>query len=222
MSCCERISSLFLTFALLGSASPSAAASMVYPLLGPSQATVFVHNGTQNLIDGGSFTTGLSGSVTMDVAARTVDSFSISITPNTVLNFCGTCTYAGQSSVTIESALISSSDPFTGTAVDLVSGLFTFTGENADVNGVYSVGAGSIPITYGGTPIEFVVNSLGTVVVTGQSLGAIDGSAFGEPEPLNVAASLTMVLGTAVPIPEPGTAALLAMGLLGLAASRRR
>ena len=207
---------------LLGSASGVSAAPMVYPLLPSSQAVVFVNNGTETLLDGGSFTTGLSGTVVMDIGAQSVDSFAVGITPNTVINFCGICSYGGATSATIESATVSSSTPFTGSATPLVTGLFSYTAIGAEVNGVYSVGGGSIPISYGGTPITFQVNSLGTVVVTGQNLGAIDGSAFGEAEPLNIAANLTMILGTPYPVPEPGTAVLVLLGLAGLAGARRR
>ena len=204
-------------------AQTAASAPMSYPLLAASQATVFVNNGAANLLDGGSFTTGLTGSVVMDVAAETVQSFSVSVTPNTMLSFCTPCTYAGQSSATIVSATLSSSDPFSGTAESLISGLFTFLGSTAEVAGLYSVGGGpSIPVTYGGSEISFQVNSLGVVVVTGQNLGSIDGSGFGEPEPLNIAANLTMVLGAPVTIPEPTTASLLLLGLLGLAGTRSR
>ena len=204
-------------------AQPALSTPMSYPLLAASQATVFVNNGTENLLDGGSFTTGLTGSVVMDVAAETVESFSVSVTPNTALTFCGGCTYAGQSSATIVSATLSSSDPFSGTSESLISGLFTFIGSTADVSGLYSVGGGpAIPIMYGGSDISFSVNSLGVVVVTGQNLGSLDGSAFGEAEPLNIAANLTMVLGAPVAIPEPTSASLLLLGLLGLAGARRR
>jgi len=194
---------------------------MSYSLLGVSEATVFVNNGTTPLLEGGSFTTGLSGYIVIDEVAQTVESFSFNIDANTVLTFASGETYAGESSVTIESASIASSSPFTGSATPLLSGLFTFEGNTAEVNGVYSVGAGSIPISYPGSAIAFSVNSLGSVVVTAQNLGAIDGSAFGEPEPLNIASTLVMVLASPVPIPEPGTAALLLVGLVGLAASRR-
>ena len=113
-------------------AQPAVSVSMSYPLLGASQATVFVNNGAANLLDGGSFTTGLTGSVVMDVAAESVESFSVSVTPNTALTFCGGCTYAGQSSATIVSATLSSSDPFSGTSESLISGLFTFLSECLD------------------------------------------------------------------------------------------
>ncbi len=204
-------------------AQTAASTPMSYPLLVASQATVFVNNGTENLLDGGSFTTGLTGSVVMDVAAESVESFSVSVTPNTMLSFCTGCTYAGQSSATIVSATLSSSDPFSGTSESLISGLFTFIGSTADVSGLYSVGGGpSIPIMYGGSDISFSVNSLGQVVVTGQNLGSLAGAAFGEPEPLNISASLIMVLGAPVPIPEPATGSLLLLGLAGLAGARRR
>lgn len=204
----------------LGSAHPVHATSMVYPLLPASEATVFVNNGTESLLDGGHFTTGLSGTVVMDIAAQVVESFAVSITANTLINFCGTCSYAGQTSTTIVSATISSSTPFSGSAQPLITGLFSFTASSAEVDGVYSVGGPPIAISYGGTAIEFQVNSLGTVVVTGQNLGAIDGAAFGEPEPLNIAAGLAMVLGSPYAIPEPETALLLLLGLLGLARTR--
>ena len=210
-----------LVAAILVAGSEGRATPMSYSLLGVSEATVFVNNGTTPLLEGGSFTTGLSGYVVIDEDAQTVESFSFNIDANTVLTFASGETYAGESSVTIESASIASSSPFTGSATPLLSGLFTFEGNTAEVNGVYSVGAGSIPISYPGSAIAFSVNSLSSIVVTAQSLGAIDGSAFGEPEPLNIASTLVMVLGSPVAIPEPGTAALLLVGLVGLAVSRR-
>ena len=206
----------------IGFAPSILASPMVYPVLSSSQATVFVNNGTTPLLEGGSFTTGLSGYIVIDEVAQTVESFSLNIDANTVLTFAPGQTYAGASSVTIESASIASSSLFTGSATPLLTGLFTFEGSTAEVSGVYSVGAGSIPISYPGSPIEFSVNSLSAVVVsTAQNLGAIDGTAFGEPEPLNIASTLVMVLASPVPIPEPGTAALLLVGLVGLAISRR-
>ena len=210
-----------LVAAILVAGSEGRATPMSYSLLGVSEATVFVNNGTTPLLEGGSFTTGLSGYIVIDEVAQTVESFSFNIDANTVLTFASGETYAGESSVTIESASIASSSPFTGSATPLLSGLFTFEGNTAEVNGVYSVGAGSIPISYPGSAIAFSVNSLSSIVVTAQSLGAIDGSAFGEPEPLNIASTLVMVLGSPVAIPEPGTAALLLVGLVGLAVSRR-
>ena len=142
--------------------------------------------------------------------------------PATPPHKCPPCTLHCEFCVLV-SATLSSSDPFSGTAESLISGLFAFLGSTADVSGLYSVGGGpSIPIMYGGSDISFSVNSLGVVVVTGQNLGSLDGTAFGEPEPLNIAANLTMVLGAPVAIPEPTTASLMLLGLLGLAGTRSR
>lgn len=201
---------------------PATALSVTYALAPSSTATLFVHNGTVNLLQGQSFTTGLSGSITLDLVTFDVSSFAISITPNTSLPFCGSCNYGGVTNATIVAATLASSTPFTGSGAAIIPGLFTFTGSSAEVDATYSVGGGApVDISFGGTSIHFQINSLGLssayeAIVTGQNLGTISGLGFGEPEDLTISSNLTMVL-----VPEPGSGTLALLGLAGLAWRRR-
>ena len=206
--------------ALIGIQVSASAAPITYTLEPASQATIFVNAGTTPLLSDGNFTTSLTGTVEIDLQAETVNSFSVEFPKNTLLTFEPGLTYGGVTSVVIDSATLFSSDPFTGMSVPLVTGLFTYVGNTAEVSGVYDIGFGPFPISYGGSSIDFQVNSFSTVVVTGQNLAGIDGSAFGETESLNIAASLTMFLAQPVtPVPEPRAAILFLVSLLVL---RRR
>lgn len=195
-------------------AAPVAAIPTTYTLAPASSATLFVNNGTANLLQGGQFTVNVTGSVTADIAANEIGAFSISIAPNSTMLFCGGCLYGGVSSTTIVAATIFSSSPFSGSGSPILPGLFTYFGQNAEIDSTYAVGGGApIDLAFGDTPIFFQVNSLGSpsgyeAIVTGQNLGTISGAGFGEPNPLTVSSNLTLVL-----VPEPGTATLLLLGL---------
>ena len=205
----------------LGLSAESHAIPVVHELDPISTATVFVNTGGTSLLMGGSFTAALTGTVVIDFATETVESFSISLAPDTAIVFCGLCSYGGQTAATINSATISSSSPFSGSSDSLIApGLFTYTGTNAAVAALYTVGVASpVSIPVPGSPIHFQVNSLSQIVVTSQQLGLIDGTPFLEPEPLLISSSFTMVL---LPVPELGSGTLMLVGLAGLGFGRRR
>ena len=205
----------------LSLSAESHAIPVVHELDPISTATVFVNTGGTSLLVGESFTAALTGTVVIDFATETVESFSISLAPDTAIIFCGVCSYGGQTAATINTATISSSSPFSGSSDSLIApGLFTYTGTNAAVDAQYTVGGGSpISLSVPGSPILFHVNSLSQIVVTSQQLGILDGTLLGEPEPLLISSSFTMVL---LAVPELGSGTLMLLGLAGLGFGRRR
>jgi len=109
-------------------------------------------------------------------------------------------------------------------------GVYTFAAGPLDIDGVYSafdldnLVADVLNAVVPFTDNSFISGSIdintGTLTLTGITLAILPGGAFGETEDLQIKADITFV--GSEPIPEPSTALLVGLGLVGLASSRRR
>jgi hypothetical protein len=131
--------------------------------------------------------------------------------------------YGGNTQFAIESASLQPGVGFFtfGSAGD--PGQYSFFAFPIDIDGVYSV-----PPDLTNFPVPFTDDSvlsgsidvnMGYFTLTGITLANLPGSEFGEAGDLQVKADITFV-GMFV-IPEPGTAGLVGMGLVGIATARR-
>lgn len=139
-------------------------------------------------------------------------------------------TYGGFDQFVIESASIA---PGAGYATLLASddggGNYSFFAGPLDINGVYSAMDSNainlpvmdldVPFTDNSGAISGSINiNTGVLTLNGITLAVLSGGDFGETDDLSIKADISF---TGV-VPEPGTAALLGLGLVGLACSRRR
>jgi len=167
--------------------------------------------------------------VTFD--ADTIDLTDLSLTIPTTGIFALTAPYGEYEEFRIESADISPGTGYSTVAgVDVGGGFYTFAAGPLDINGVYSAwdlddivaDVMNVPVPF--TDTSFISGSIdintGTLTLSGITLTSLPGGLFGEDEDLLVKADITFV-GTEV-IPEPSTAILVGLGLVGLASSRRR
>jgi hypothetical protein len=166
--------------------------------------------------------------VFVDFDAMTIDLSDLLLTiPNSgLLNL--SAPYGGYDQIIIESADIS---PGLGYATllgqDDGGGNFSFLAGPLDINGVYSAfDSNNIEPDLVGMVVPFTDSSLisgsinidtGTLTLSGITLATLSGALFGESDDLSIKADIVFV-----GVPEPSTAALLGLGLLGLGSRRRR
>jgi hypothetical protein len=132
--------------------------------------------------------------------------------------------YGGNTQFAIESASL---EPGAGFAMlfgfSSGPGQYTFAAGPVDIDGVYSVPPDVMNYSVPFTDDSFISGSIdvlgGGFTLTGITLTELPGAAFGESADLQVKADITFV-GMFL-IPEPGTASLLGLGLVGIAAARR-
>jgi len=108
-------------------------------------------------------------------------------------------------------------------------GTYTFAAGPLDIDGIYSafdtglVEPDLINAAFPFTDTSFISGSIdintGTLTLSGITLAVIPGGLFGEGEDLEIKADITFV--GMEPIPEPSTALLVGLGLVGLASTRR-
>ena len=135
-----------------------------------------------------------------------------------------TIPYGGNTQFRIESASLQPGDGFaTFGSVD-GPGQYSFFAYPVDINGVYSIPPDitnyPVPFTDDSSAISGSIDvNMGYFTLTGITLTELPGAAFEEAGDLQVKADITFT-GMFV-IPEPGTAGLLGLGLIGIAAARR-
>ena len=102
-------------------------------------------------------------------------------------------------------------------------GQYSFLAGPIDIDGVYSIPPAAMNYAVPFTDDSYLSGSIDVnmayFTLTGITLTELPGIAFGEAGDLQVKADITFT-GMFV-IPEPGTAGLVAMGLIGMAAARR-
>ena len=211
---------------LLGLPLSASAAPITYTVNGASSVSITVFKGVTIL--GSAFGT-LTGSITLDNDAQTVDAISLTTSPN--IQFVLSTPYGGYDQITIDSASLTSdvgfgelSPPVTiGNAYQALTGGLSVQGawSATDSNGINAPASG-VPINF---PVQSVTSlidaSLFTVTINQVTINSLAGSTFGETENLTVVASYLLSTSSPALIPEPGTALLTGFGLVLMAASRR-
>lgn len=208
----------------MGTPRSASAAPILYDVTGGSVSITVLVGG---LVVGSTVSPGLSGSLTLDSAAQTMDSLNLVLDPNISLSLSSS--YGGYNEITIEEASLTSDVGF-GAIMPPSSGSSSYTVfvGPLTVNGAWGATdtsgtnppASGVPITYPVPALSAVVNTSPLVSIVGVTLNALDGATYGEASDLTVLANFSV--NSVVLIPEPGTALLVGSGLLILAARRRR
>ena len=171
---------------------------------------------------------GVSGSLTIDHAAQSLDGLDLQLSPNILIALSQS--YGGFDLVNIENATIASDTPFSSTLVSSTAQSFTVIGTPLVVNGAYGAAdlnpgvlspVANIPINF---PVPSITAAIGTssIAFTSFTLNSLSGVNFGEADDLTVLAQINVDPTNLTAIPEPSTALLMSLGLGLLAASRRR
>ena len=219
---CFRTFGWGIAFLLLFSGSTASALPTEYLITG-GEVEVSVSVGGATV--GSTLSTSLSGSLTTDAVAGSLDDFSIVLEPNLVLNLSSP--YGGYDSITIESATLSAGPGFSSTLLAVTGGSYTVLASPLIVDGLWGGTATGVAqpsvsgqsITYSVPVMTAVLGSVPRVYVNAVTLNSLDGSAFGEAADLVITASIQVDSVTV--IPEPGTGLLLASGLVILRLRRR-
>jgi hypothetical protein len=217
---------LAIAAALLLFALPASAVPVVYNFSSGSATITAVTsvNGTSIV---GPTIVSLDGSfIEFDDVTISVVDLLFSFAPTGLISMANS--YGGFDQFTIDAASILPGAGFaTVFGAQTAPGVFDFAAFPLDIDGTYTASHTS------GTPgpqtadVPFADNSvingtinLGTMTLTldGITLAVLPGAAFGETEDLIVKADITF----SGLVPEPGTASLLALGLVGISAQRRR
>lgn len=204
----------------------SSAAPITYTVNGLSSVSLTIFKGATML----GVTAGqLTGSITLDNDAQTVDAISLTTSPNMQLVL--STPYGGYDQITIDSASLTSdigfgqlSPPVTiGNAYEALTGGLSVQGawSATDSNGINAPASG-VPINFAVQSVTSIIDaSLFTVTINQVTINSLAGSSFGETENLTVVASYLLSTSSPALIPEPGTALLTGFGLVLMAASGR-
>lgn len=165
--------------------------------------------------------------VTFD--AVTADLVDLNLTIPTTMIIALTAQYGGYDEFRIESAMITAGTGFnTVIGNDLGGGFFSFIATGLDIDGIYSAFDSTttnpdllnLPFPFtDSSNISGTINiNTGELTMSGITLAVVPGGLFSEPDDLSIKVDIAYQ-GI---VPEPGTAVLLGLGLVGLASSRRR
>ncbi len=193
------------------------AVPITHPVVsGTAQIRVFV--GATEI--GSTNTTLLGGSVVIDHTAQSLDAVAITLGPNIPLSL--STPYGGYDNVVIENVSVSDGAGYTSTLLSSIGSTFQVSAGPLDVAGSWGATdsggtnppAANVPIGFSVPLLLAIVN--GSLEMNGVTLAAIDGTPFGETEPLQILADLQIAL-----VPEPGTAVLFGFSLAALSAAAR-
>ena len=222
--CSPKALALFAAVLLggLSGSSPSSAAPVSYEI---TAGNVVLSVSVAGTILGTTVSPALTGTFTTDDAAQTLNDLSITLDPNILMNL--STAYGGYDNVTIQTATLSSSPGFSSTLLASGSSTYTVLASPLEVTGLWAgANSGGSPPPVSNQPITYSVPTMTAVLgvspmisISAVTLNALDGATFGESDDLVVLASIN-VTGATV-IPEPGTGALFALGLMGLGLRRR-
>ena len=217
------LAALMFCAALLPTAAQ--AAPTMYAINGGTAGLSVVVNGTEvgNTVSGS-----LTGNLTIDQSAQTIDEINVVLEPNIGLSLSSP--YGGYDSIVIESASIAGGLGYTSSQIASTGTSFTVLGGPLEVNGTYgatdslgvSPSASGIPITYTMQSLTGVVTSTSSVAFNAFTLNALNGAGFGETDDLIIFATINITPSSLTVIPEPSTALLVSMGLGLLADGSRR
>jgi len=211
---------------LLGLPLSASAAPITYTVNALSSVSITVFKGVTML---GTAAGQLTGSITLDNAAQTVDALNVTTSPDIQLVL--SIPYGGYDQIVINSASLISDVGFGQLAPPLTIG----NGYQALSGGLSVQGSWSATDSFGvnppqnGVAINFGVQSvtsvvdasLFTVTINQVTINSLAGASFGEIENLTVVASYLLSTTTPPVVPEPGTALLTGFGLVMLAATGR-
>ena len=209
---------------LVGSPPAVSASPITYNVMGGSVSILVFVGAT---LVGQTSSSGLGGSVTLDPVAHTMDALNLILDPNIALSL--SAPYGGYDEITIETSSLTSDVGFGALgSPSLGSSSYTVLVGPLTVNGSWGATDSSgtnppqsgIPISYPVPSLTAVIDSFPLLSIVGVTLNSLDGTSYGEASDLTVLASFTV--NSLVVIPEPGPAMLLGLGLVVLAASRRR
>jgi len=212
-----------LLWALLIAGPASAVPITYYYVGGQAEVTVTTDPGGVTILS----TTVLpidGVSVTFDADTVDLTGFLITIPTTGILSL--DTPYGGYDQVRIESADLSPGIGYTTLlGSDDGGGNYSFVAGPIDINGIYSAFDSTntnpdlLNIAAPFTDSSLISGSInintGELTLNGITLANLDGAAFGETDDLSIKADITFIGDST--IPEPRTASLLALGLLGLA-----
>ena len=219
----KPLAATLVLWAALGLGASGAAAAPILYTVTSGSANVDVLVG--GILVGQALNVGVTGNVTLDSAALTIDSVNLQLDPNVALSL--SITYGGFDQVTIETASLTSdvgfgavvpAVPVSASSFNTIVGALTVNGSWAGSHSSSGVApVSNVPIVYPVPAMSAVVSSTPLINIQSVTLNALNGAAFGEAQDLVVRAEFIVFA-----IPEPGTALLLGVGLFALAVSGSR
>jgi hypothetical protein len=220
-----RLAGVLAVLVLFYLPSTASAVAIVYNVGGGTVAISIYAGGA---LIGSTIATGLSGQLTIDTVGQSVDAINITLPSNIALDL--TQSYGGYDQVTIESANLQDAVGFNSALLSVGSSSFTVSGGPLDVVGSWGAtccvgspptsSASGVGIAYQVPTITAVVSNSPILTMNGVTLNSLAGSSFGETTDLVVLANITV--NNVVPVPEPGTALLVGLGLAWVARIRPR